>query len=85
MTPTLNAIERRLDNKVDWNRFTWIIGILIALFISITAYINTSVMRNREDVIDLKSIAPVLQADINYIKEDVKEIQKDLKILIKKQ
>lgn len=82
MNDDCKEFETRLDDKVGWNRFTWIIGVLVSVLIVVVSFINARISKNREDIIDLRSIAPVLEANIENIKEDVKEIQKDLKILI---
>ena len=84
---TIEAISGRVDRKVERTWFVWALGI-----IGIIAFlVNNQVQDNRDDIVDLKSLAPVLnertiniQSDQAEFKTDVKDEFKQLKILIQK-
>ena len=82
---TLENLEKKIDEKVGWNRFMWIIGGLLAICTFVVVMLNerhttfeADIRSNRDEIIDLKSIVPVLNERTESIKESIGE----LKILI---
>jgi len=73
-------ISKLYANKVDWRKLIYIMAVIGA----IGTFVYSDVKNNRNDIIDIKSIIPVLQSDVNYIKGDIGEIKDDIKIIIQR-
>ena len=79
---TLELLEKRIDEKVGWNRFMWIIGGLLVICSFVVVMLNdrhetfaTDIKENRKDIFDIKSLVPVLDERTKAIKEDIAEIK----------
>ena len=68
---TIEAVNAKVEKKVDRAWFIW----AISLAGGILFFVNAQVSSNREDVIDLKSIVPVLNERTQTMGDDIKQIK----------
>jgi len=68
MAAFTDKFDERLDNKVSWKHFTWIISTILGLYILVSAVIWQQAKDNSEKIDNNAQVNSEIRADVSYIK-----------------